>query len=390
MKISFPKSMAVDFPVGKFANLRTPFYYYDTDVLRKTLDTLREEAGKYGYKIHYAVKANFNPEILKIISSYGFGADCVSWNEIERAIECGFSPEGIMFAGVGKSDYEIVNALKAGIFCFNCESIQELEIINSFAEKLRLKQNIALRINPQIDAHTHNYITTGIEESKFGITMAELEDAVEKLRRLKNLNFIGIHFHIGSQITRMQVFKSLCSRINEISEWFSLRGLNPKIINAGGGLGIDYYNPDSYPAFRDYFGVFNELVKVYPGQELHFEPGRSITGQCGSLISRVLYIKNGSNAKFAVIDAGMTDLIRPALYQAYHKIENLTSALKPARYDVVGPICESSDIFGKFVELPETCRGDIIAIRSAGAYGEAMASRYNLRKLPESFFSDEL
>ncbi len=390
MNIFFPKSMAVNFPVGKFENLRTPFYYYDINVLRKTLDTLREEAGKYGYKIHYAVKANFNPEILKIISSYGFGADCVTWNEIERAMECGFSPDNIMFAGVGKSDYEILNALKAGIYCFNCESIQELEILNSFAEKLGLNQNIALRINPHIDAHTHNYITTGIEESKFGITMAELDQTVEKLRHLKNLSFVGIHFHIGSQITRMQVFKSLCIRINEISDWFSSQGFNPKIINAGGGLGIDYYNPDSYPAFHDYFGVFKELVNIYAGQELHFELGRSITGQCGSLISRVLYIKNGSNAKFAVIDAGMTDLIRPALYQAYHKIENLTSSLKPLRYNVVGPICESSDTFGKFVELPETRRGDILAIRSAGAYGEVMASRYNLRELPYSVFSDKL
>lgn len=382
--------MATDFPTDKFNKYRTPFYYYDTDVLRKTLETAVSEAGKYGYHLHYAVKANANPHLLRIISSYGFGADCVTWNEIKRAIECGFKPGTIVFAGVGKSDYEIENALKAGILCFNCESVQEIEVINAIAGRLGIRADIALRINPYIDAHTHHHITTAVEDSKFGITLEDIDAAADLSAELPNINLTGIHFHIGSQITRMQVFKSLCARINEITEKFSKRSINLKIINAGGGLGIDYHNPDAMPAFAEYFATFRELLKLYPGQELHFEPGRAIVAQCGTLISKVLYIKRNGETRFAVIDAGMTDLIRPALYQAYHKIENISSSGRLTRYDVVGPICESSDTFGKFVDIPETKRGDYIAIRSAGAYGEVMASAYNLRDLPQSVSSDEI
>jgi diaminopimelate decarboxylase len=380
--------MATRFPLKKFSELPTPFYYYDLDVLRSTLSLLKKESSTAGYKIHYAVKANANPRILKIISSMGFGADCVSFNEIARALETGFRAEDIVFAGVGKSDREIISALKADIFCFNCESIQELEVIDAFARSLGKKASVALRINPYIEAHTHKHITTGIEESKFGITMNELDEVVKRLGGMKNLKLKGIHFHIGSQITRMQVYKSLCARINEIIEWFDKRNINLSVINAGGGLGIDYENPEKLPPFGEYFGIFREMIKLRRGQELHFEPGRAVVGQCGTLISKVLYLKNGGDTRFIIIDAGMTDLLRPALYQAFHKIENLISDKPSARYDIVGPVCESSDTFGKFVELPETTRGDIIAVRSAGAYGETMASRYNLRDLPPSFFSD--
>jgi diaminopimelate decarboxylase len=376
--------------IEKFRDLPTPFYYYDLEVLNNTLDILRRESQNSGYKVHYAIKANFNPRLLKIIASYGFGADCVSWNEIDAAISAGFNPSEIVFAGVGKSDYEIENAIRAGIFCFNCESLQEIEVVNYFAFQQSKNINIALRINPLVEAHTHKYITTGIEESKFGLKTWELDDVLNKLPAMANLSLIGIHFHVGSQITRMSVFQSLCTHINEIQEWFSSRNVNLEFINIGGGLGVDYENPDRMPAFADYFTLINEFTDLRHGQEIHMEPGRSIVAQCGSLISRVLYIKNGSNTLFAVIDAGMTDLIRPALYQAHHKIENLTSTGNIYRYDVVGPVCESADTFAKFIELPETSRGDIIAIRSAGAYGEAMASRYNLRDLPRSVFSDEL
>jgi diaminopimelate decarboxylase len=382
--------MASIFPLKRFSELPTPFYYYDLDQLRMTLASLKKESSAAGYRIHYAVKANANPAILRIISSMGFGADCVSFNEVARALETGFSPEDIVFAGVGKSDKEIISALKAGIFCFNCESIQELEVIDSFAGRLGKSANIALRINPYIEAHTHKHITTGTEESKFGIAMNELDGVILRLNGLKNLNLIGIHFHIGSQITKMQVYKNLCTRINEIINWFDLRSIDLKVINAGGGLGISYKEPDKLPGFGEYFGIFREMIKLRPEQELHFEPGRALVGQCGTLISKVLYIKNGGDTKFVIIDAGMTDLIRPALYQAFHKIENLTSEGSPSRYDIVGPVCESSDKFGKFVELSETKRGDIIAIRSAGAYGEVMASRYNLRDLPYAVFSDQL
>jgi diaminopimelate decarboxylase len=376
--------------IEKFRDIETPFYYYDLDVLRSTLDLVKKESELSGYKVHYAVKANSNPRILKIISSYGFGADCVSWNEIACAIDSGFNPSEIMFAGVGKTDKDIVAALRQDIFCFNCESIPEIEVIDQLASKHNKTARIALRINPYIEAHTHKYITTGIEESKFGINTWELEEVVKKLSGLNNTRLIGMHFHIGSQITLMSVFKSLCARINELQEWFTARSIELEVINVGGGLGIDYENPEKGPLFQEYFSLINEFIDILPGQKLHMEPGRSIIGQCGSLISRVLYIKNGSNTLFAIIDAGMTDLIRPALYQAHHKIENLTSSGNIYRYDVVGPVCESSDTFAKFIELPETHRGDIIAIRSAGAYGESMASRYNMRDLPESVFSDDL
>lgn len=374
----------------RFRDIQTPFYYYDLEVLRSTLDILKKESVNSGYKVHYAVKANHNPRILKLISSYGFGADCVSWNEIAAAIEAGFSPEEIVFAGVGKTDREIDSALKAGIFCFNCESIPEIEVINHLASQQNKKARIAVRINPYIEAHTHKYITTGIEESKFGINTWELDNVLKKLSELNYVELTGMHFHIGSQISRMSVFKSLCSRINELQNWFSSRGLFLRVVNVGGGLGIDYENPEKRPPLEEYFTLLNEFIDLIPGQTIHMEPGRSVVGQCGSLISRVLYIKNGSNTQFVIIDAGMTDLIRPALYQAHHKIENISSNGFIFRYDVVGPVCESSDTFAKFIELPETKRGDFLSIRSAGAYGEAMASRYNLRDLPASVFSDDL
>lgn len=376
--------------IEKFREIPTPFYYYDVKLLKETLDNLKEESTRYGFKLHYAVKANHNERILRIISSYGFGADCVSWNEIDAAIKAGFSPSEIVFAGVGKSDLEILNAIRAGIFCFNCESIPEMEVINDFALKENKIVSIALRINPLIDAHTHKYITTGIAESKFGINTWDLDKVLNRLKDLNNLELIGIHFHVGSQITRLSVFKTLCTHVNELQAWFSSKNAELKVINVGGGLGIDYDDPEKSPEFGEYFSLLREFIELKQGQEIHAEPGRSIVAQCGSLISKVLYIKKGSNTNFAVIDAGMTDLIRPALYQAHHHIENLTSNGEPTNYDVVGPVCESSDTFAKYIELPETKRGDIIAIRSAGAYGEAMASRYNLRNLAPAIFSDEL
>ncbi len=382
--------MKTTFKTDKFTAIQTPFYYYDLDVLRNSLDIIRKESENSGYKVHYAVKANHNPRILKLISSYGFGADCVSGNEVTAALNAGFSPDGIVFAGVGKTDREIETALDADIFCFNCESIPELEVINHLASTHNRTARVALRINPYIDAHTHKHITTGIEESKFGINTWEIEEVVRRISGMNNIKLLGMHFHIGSQITRMPVFKSLCTRINELQSWFTNHGHHLEILNIGGGLGIDYENPDKRPHFEDYFSLINEFVDLLPGQQLHMEPGRSIVGQCGSLISRVLYIKNGSNTMFAILDAGMTDLIRPALYQAHHKIENLTSTGNIFRYDVVGPVCESSDTFAKYIELPESHRGDFVAIRSAGAYGEAMASRYNLRDLAPAVFSDDL
>jgi len=378
--------------ISKFNELETPFYYYDLSLLKKTLEALSIESSKRNNKIHYALKANSNDRILKLISDSGLGADCVSGNEITKAVETGFKNDEIVFAGVGKSDKEIKTALENNIACFNVESIQELEVINSIASAQNKIARIAIRINPNVDANTHHYITTGLEENKFGINTWELSAILEKLPSLKNINLIGLHFHIGSQITDLNVFKGLCIRINEIQNWFDEHNIQLKNINVGGGLGINYEDPDSelIPDFNSYFQIFEKLLELRQEQEVHFEIGRAIVGQCGSLISRVLYVKEGINTNFAILDAGMTELIRPALYQAYHKIENLSSNDKEKRYDVVGPICESSDTFAKFIFLPETNRGDLIAIRSTGAYGEVMTSRYNLRDVVIHYFSDQI
>ena len=361
---------------------KTPFYFYDLELLEKTLEVINSERNKYHYHVHYAFKANTNPKIISMIKESGLGADCVSGNEVKCAIENGFKNTDIVFAGVGKSDDEINYALDQNIFCFNCESIQELEVINELANFKNKKAQIALRINPNVDAYTHKYITTGLEENKFGINPYQFDEVIEKLKSLANLKLIGLHFHIGSQITDLSPFKKLCTRVNEINTYFFNKGFDLPIVNVGGGLGINYHEPDSESIvnFETYFKLFHDFIALRNNQELHFELGRAIVGNCGSLITKVLYIKNGINTNFAILDAGMTELIRPALYQAFHKIENISSQEKNIlKYDVVGPICESSDCFGKSVDLPTTQRGDFIAIRSAGAYGEVMSSKYNLR-----------
>ncbi len=401
------------FPINKFKTIPTPFYYYDVELLKRTLHKLKEESDKYGFIVHYALKANANNEILDIIKSYKIGADCVSGNEVKKAIECKFKPEDIVFAGVGKSDAEINCALDNTIFCFNCESLQELEVINGFAAVKNKTARIALRINPNVNANTHKYITTGLEENKFGINLWELETVVNSLKDFENLRLIGLHFHIGSQIMDLGSFKSLCLRVNEIQNWFVNRKIKIENINVGGGFGVNYHEPDTnlIPDFAAYFKLFNDFLVLQPKQKVHFELGRAITAQCGTLISKVLYIKKGVNTNFAILDAGMTELMRPALYQAYHKIENLTKTIQETRskkqettyqseiqnpkseifkYDVVGPICESSDCFGKAVSLPETQRGDIIGIRTAGAYGEVMSSGYNLRDRVKALYSDKI
>jgi diaminopimelate decarboxylase len=374
----------------RFKNLPTPFYYYNLDVLDRTVKELIHESGKYNYHIHYALKANANDKILEIVRSYGLGADCVSGNEIRKAAELGFPSESIVFAGVGKNDDEIGTAIDHDIFCFNCESLPEMEVINGIAAGRNRIVNIALRINPNINAKTHHYITTGLEENKFGINTWELEKVIESIPGLGNLRLTGLHFHIGSQITDLAVFKGLCLRVNDIQQWFYNRHIKLGHLNLGGGLGVDYMNPDQnlIPDFRSYFRIFHDFVEHRPHQQIHFELGRSVVAQCGTLVSKVLYVKKGINTSFVILDAGMTELLRPALYQAYHKIENLTSFNEiMGKYDVVGPICESSDCFGKSVMLPKTDRGDLIAVRSVGAYGEVMASQYNLRDLVRSYYS---
>jgi diaminopimelate decarboxylase len=376
----------------RFENLETPFYYYDMALLNKTLQSCKSAADKYGFHVHYAFKANFNERVLQAIQGVGFGADCVSGNEVKKAIEVGFAPEKVVFAGVGKADREIIQALDNDIYCFNVESLQELGVINELAAARGKTAQVAIRINPNVDAHTHHYITTGLEENKFGVNQWELKACVEELRKLNNLKLIGVHFHIGSQITNLEIFRSLCVRVNELSTWFEDHGFQLQILNVGGGFGINYQDPDGSPVndFDSYFEVFDKFLERKAGQEVHFELGRALVAQSGNLISRVLYVKNGLKKNFLVLDAGMTELMRPALYQAYHKIENISAdtTAETVKYDVVGPICESTDWLGKEVELPLSTRGDIIAIRSAGAYGEVMASGYNLRDIVQGVYSE--
>lgn len=380
------------FPINKFGELRTPFYYYDTKVLRDTLSCIRAEASKYSYHVHYALKANANPKVLAIIRENGLGADCVSGGEIRAAVKAGFPAGKIVFAGVGKADWEIGSALDYGIFCFNVESVPELEIINGLAAAKGKVADVAFRINPDVGAHTHANITTGLAENKFGISMHDMDHVIDKCQEMQNVKFIGLHFHIGSQILDMGDFVALCNRVNELQDKIEARRIRIEYINVGGGLGIDYAHPDrqAVPDFKKYFATYAGHLNLRAYQTLHFELGRSVVGQCGSLISRALYVKQGVNKQFAILDAGMTDLVRPALYQAFHKIENITSDAPIQTYDVVGPICESSDVFGKAIDLNGVKRGDFMALRSAGAYGEVMASGYNCRELPQGYTLDEL
>ena len=381
------------FPVNKFRELETPFYYYDVNVLRETLSCINKEAGKYNnFCVHYAVKANANHKVLTIIRESGLGADCVSGGEIRAAIKAGFPTNKIVYAGVGKTDWEINLGLDYDIFCFNVESVPELEIINELAAAKGKTARVAFRINPNVGAHTHANITTGLAENKFGISMEDMDKVIDMAGTLPHVKFVGLHFHIGSQILDMGDFVALCNRVNELQEKLYARQIIVEHINVGGGLGIDYAHPNrqAIPNFTEYFATYHKHLRLRPQQTLHFELGRAVVGQCGSLISKVIYVKQGTNKQFAILDAGMTDLIRPALYQAYHKIENITSEEPMETYDVVGPICESSDVFGKAIDLNKAHRGDLFAFRSAGAYGEIMASAYNCRALPKGYTSEEL
>ncbi len=378
--------------ISEFEKQETPFYYYDLEVLNRTLSEIKALNLPENYEIHYAMKANVNHSVLKEIQKEGFGADCVSGGEVQTALDLGFPASKIAFAGVGKADWEINLGLDNDIFCFNVESEAELEVINQLAEKKNKIARVALRINPNINANTHKYITTGSKENKFGINLEAVDGVLSRLKELSCLQLIGLHFHIGSQLLEMADFENLCKKINILQDDFEKKGVKITEINVGGGLGIDYQNPiqNPIPNFKDYFNTFKENLQLREGQRLHFELGRSIVGQCGALITKVLYVKNGTAKNFAIVDAGMTELIRPALYQAYHHIENLSSDLPKEKYDIVGPICESSDVFAKDYQLNSAKRGDLIALYSAGAYGEVMASNYNLRKSPTVISSNQI
>ena len=375
----------LDINLSEVERRETPFYYYDLALLDKTVNAaLNASSVNPKFRLHYAMKACTDPEVLRHIARAGLGADTVSGGEILRAVETGFPASKIMFAGVGKTDKEIDIALEQGIEAFNVESIPELENISERASLKGMTANVALRVNPEIDAHTHHYITTGLAENKFGINLSSLDKAVHAALSLPAIKLVGLHFHIGSQVTITEPFKILSERVNDIIRDLADKGIRLKSVNVGGGLGIDYDKPDENPIpdFKSYFDTFNDNLDTSLIDEVHFELGRALVGQCGSLISRVLYVKEGDERRFTILDAGMTELIRPALYQALHAVENLTGHDRPIiKTDIVGPVCESSDTFATAYPLASPRRGDVVAVRSAGAYGEVMASAYNLRHL---------
>lgn len=380
-----------NWPLKSLESMKTPFYYYDMACLNTHVSKAISAANQFGYSIHYAIKANHHSKILQFMKKQGLGVDCVSENELHEAIQAGFPNEKILLAGVGKTDQEIELAINTSIGVIHVESFEELEVIDEIAKKLGKVARIALRINPDVNAKTHPGITTGLNENKFGISSKRIEDTRSYINQNNNVDLIGLHFHIGSQIEDLAVFKELAFRVNEIWEEFKMEGFNFNYLNLGGGLGIDYYNPDGGPAdFQSYFQSFHTNLKVGEKTKVHFELGRSLVGQCGNLISQVLYVKKGENKDFLILDAGMTELIRPALYNSYHQVDNLSSKEELKVYDIVGPVCESSDSFAQKRALKKAKRRDLIAIRSAGAYGQVMASNYNLRPSPKSVFSDEI
>ncbi len=378
---------------NKLHSFETPFYLYDIALLRQTLESVVYESNKYGYKVHYAIKANYDDKILSVIKEFGLGIDCASGNELRKAIEAGFDPKGIVYAGVGKRDKELDYAIDQNILAINCESIQELEVIDQIAKAKDVVTNIALRINPDIDPKTNHCIDTGQADSKFGISYEEVMENVEHIQSLKNINIIGLHLHIGSQIRELHVFENMCNKVNVIVENLVRLGFSFDFIDVGGGLGVNYDVPENEPIpnFASLFSIVNNHLSV-GDREVHFEFGRSIVAECGELITKILFNKTtATGRRLLIVDASMTELIRPALYGSYHNIENVTSEEElTSKYTVVGTACESTDVFDENVSLKKSKRGDLLTLKSAGAYGMSMASRYNLHDIPCAVYSDEI
>ena len=375
----------------KLTKLKTPFYFYDLDLLDKTILSLKESL-EPNYSIYYAIKANNNSKIIKLIKDHDLGIDAVSGEEINKSLNNSIKPKKIVFAGVGKTKDEIIFAIRKKIYLFNCESFDEISLIDKISNELNVKTKIAIRLNPNIDSRSHKYIKTGMFDSKFGIQIDHLAEILEKIKKFNHIDLIGYHFHLGSQIDDLGVFRKLCKVSNEMNIYLKNKNFNITDINLGGGLGINYKEPDLnlIPDFKSYFQIFKKNLIYFDNQKIHFELGRSIVGQSGSLFSSILYLKKSFNKHFIIIDAGMTELIRPALYNAQHHIENLSSNKKEIKYDIVGPLCESSDTFAKDYYLNQSKIGDLIVIRSTGAYGEVMSNNYNLRKKVKAYYSNEL
>lgn len=377
----------------KLRKYETPFYLYDIALLRQTLESVTYESKKYNYHLHYAIKANYDDRLLQVIREYGLGIDCASGNELKKAIEAGFDPKTIVYAGVGKRDKELRYAIEQKILAINVESLEELFLLDRMSGEMGVVTDVALRINPDIDPKTNHCIDTGQADSKFGISYEEILENAEELKKLQNLKLIGIHLHIGSQIRELHVFENMCNKVNVIIENLERLGFSFRFVDVGGGLGVNYDVPENEPIpnFASLFSIIHNHLSV-GDREVHFEFGRAIVAECGELITSVLFNKTtATGRRLVIVDASMTELIRPALYGSYHNIENVTSDSESnVKYTIVGTACESTDVFQENVSLKKTKRGDLIAIKSAGAYGMSMASRYNLHDLPGAVYSDEL
>jgi len=355
----------------------TPLYVYSAGRIVQKLKALRG-AFTEPLHVHYAMKANFNPQILKLLKKQKVGVDVVSAGEIKRALECGFKGQDIIFSGVAKSHEEIGFALRKNILLFNVESLPELERIGQIAKRLKKTAQVSFRLNPDVSADTHPYITTGFRENKFGMDQSFLPELLEILRRYKkNLNLRGLDFHIGSQLTKIEPFEEALKKSVPVFQQLRSQGFDLRIFDIGGGVGISYQGQEVID-LAEYGRRLESYLKPL-GVEIHCEPGRYLVADAGVLLTKAEYIKKTPYKNFVIVDTGMHHLIRPSLYQAYHRIMPVVKSDRPeVKVDVVGPICESSDWIAKDRILPEIKEGEVLAILDAGAYGYVMSSDYNL------------
>ena len=366
----------------------TPIYCYSSKEIKENYNNFQKYLKKLNPLICYAVKANFNKEIIKMLGKLGSGADVVSKGELKLALDSGISPNKIVFSGVGKTKEEIIYALKKKIFQINVESEEELEEINDLATNKKTLINISLRVNPDVDANTHKKISTGRSDDKFGIPISKVLDIFKKQKKYNNIRMNGIAIHIGSQITKIDPFKNAFEKIKELISRLEKNNINIKNLDLGGGIGINYFE-NQVISFQKY----SSIIKKEFGRmnlKLSFEPGRSIVGSAGFIISKVIRVKKGLGKNFLILDVGMNDLMRPSLYEAYHHIIPMKKLNnKKNNYDIVGPVCESSDVFGSNRNLNEVKSGDYLVLCSAGAYGSCMSSNYNCRPLIKEIIVNE-
>ena len=377
-------------PVDSIAeDVGTPFYLYSYGHLVERVKTLKQAFSEVNFQIHFAVKANSNISILRILALEGCGMDVVSAGEIFRCIRAGADPSSIVFAGVGKQEWEMRYALELGIGCFNIESEAELELLGAVAKDIGKRAPIAVRVNPDVDPKTHPYISTGLKKSKFGLTPEKAKVLYKRAMEMDSIEIVGIHCHIGSQITTVSPFRDAVERVIALVVELRKEGITIRDLDMGGGLGIRYKDETPPTPFELAEAVVPMVKEI--GLNLHMEPGRWISGNCGALITKVLFEKRGETKNFLVVDAAMNDLARPSLYGAYHSI--MASPLREGDgdvWDVVGPICESGDFLAQERELPPVKPGDLLAVCSAGAYGFSMSSNYNSRcRVPEVLVKGE-